>query len=52
MGKAMNKRTLDAEVAENVGEEEREEDADAALQAATATNQNGETRKRRLNRAK
>ncbi|KAJ9626336.1 hypothetical protein H2203_003968 [Taxawa tesnikishii (nom. ined.)] len=52
VGKAMNKRTLDAEVAENVGEEEREEDADAALQAATATNQNGETRKRRLNRAK
>ena len=47
LGKLLNKRTQDAEMADLVEEEQEGDEADASLKAARASNANSETRKRK-----
>lgn len=48
VGRLLNKRTQDAEIADLVEEEETPTDADTALNAAKPANANSESRKRKI----
>ena len=52
VGRVLDKRTEDAEVADLIGAEDGKDEEDAALHAALPTNANAETRKRKITRAK